>query len=72
MFWGQNKKYVKGRRPRYREQKGRGNTGLHQLKAIVKPNLKSHPSKVQQSAINSLLTAENRLSFIERLNRFVD
>lgn len=65
--WGQNED--KGES--YGE-KGRSSTGLHQLKAIVEPNPKAHHSKVQQSAINSLLTAGNRLSFIGRLNRFVD
>lgn len=68
----QNKKEGKERRAGHGEEKGRGSTGLPQLKATVKPSLKSHHSKAQQSAINSLLTAGNRLSFTGRLNRFVD
>lgn len=71
-FWGQNKKQGKDRRPGYGKEKDRGSIGFHQLKANMKPNLKSHHSKVQQSAINSLLTAGNRPSLTGRLNRFVD
>lgn len=58
-FWGQNKD--KG--PGSGEEKG------YISSRETKPSCRS---KVQQSAINSLLTAGNRLSFIGRLNRFVD